>query len=158
MTKQIIASIVLLYSFICYAQIDYKYLYINQINNNIPQDSNIQVFCRTEESEQVEPNLFKVDNRCLNIDIKIQNEKLKINLAQVISDEKFINISIFFRPKTKPNNKIIFTKRGDFIKIQKNCRDTNLCHLITIEFPKIVIVDKKYETTINPIFSKYIVN
>ena len=53
MTKQIIASIVLLYSFICYAQIDYKYLYINQINNNIPQDSNIQVFCRTEESEQV---------------------------------------------------------------------------------------------------------
>ena len=80
MTKQIIASIILLYSFFCYAQTDYRYLYINQINNIIPQDNNIQVFCCTEESEQVEPNLFKVDNRCLNINIKIQNEKLKINL------------------------------------------------------------------------------
>lgn len=156
MIKKIIASMLLLYTFLCYAQIDYKYLYIDQ-TNNILLDNNTQVFCCSKEIRQIEPNLFKIDCKSLNIDVKIQNKIFQINLDKLSDGDKFINLSIFFRPETNSDDVIVFIKRGDLIKkLQGNCKDKSLCHIITLEFPKVIVIDEKYETTINSVFSKYI--
>lgn len=103
-----IIFVVLLYSSFCFGQNGYKYLYIEQTNNEIQIKDDIKVFCcvkgKKYKMEEIEPNLFKID--CEIIEIEIFNKSFLIDLNKYGSRDRFINMSIYLEPETSTEDRM----------------------------------------------------
>lgn len=135
-----------------YSQHKKSYIFFeisNSINVNFFYKKNI----KCDEIEPIERNLFLFNNQKVFF-VEIENKLIKIDLRKYKKD-KFFNVKLELNEKSKG---IVYRyKRGDVIRIEDNCNDEK-CDIVTIEFPKIMFSENQYHTTINDIFSKYILD
>ena len=157
--KTIFLFFLIIFSLKVKAQVDYKYLYITYSDESIYANECIKIYIYKNkeaiELKPIEQNLYKIDRNEKNILIKNSEIDFKINLKKTTRKEKFINISLTIN-SIESKGEILKIKEGDMWKIYDNCDHLKLCNTIVIEFSRVISINKKLKTTINPIFSKYI--
>ena len=139
---------------------EYKYFYIQLYNDDAFSEKKFDdkiIKLYTSENDkitQVEKNLFKIEpnNELKTITLRIADKSISVNLERH-NENKFFNISIFL--PTNSGGQIFEIKRGDVITIQKNC-NSEVCDIISVEFPQIIVVNKEIHIKGNEIFQKYI--
>lgn len=146
MSKINIIVCLFLCSFVFSQDAYYQYVYVNLQNGK----NSLKIFDKNKEILPIENNLFQI-NKGKQILLCISNEHYKINLKSYRTD-KFIQISVI--KNTDAKSFIIKERRGDLVKIYGECKSK--CNEILLEFPQIIIENRKYKTSINDIFSKYI--
>lgn len=139
---------------------EYKYFYIELYNDDAFSEKKLDdkmINLYTSENDkitQVEKNLFKIEpnNELKTITLRIADKSISINLERH-NENKFFDISIFL--PTNSGGQIFQIKRGDVITIQKNC-NSEVCDIISVDFPQIIVVNKEIHIKGNEIFQKYI--
>ncbi|MDM1045916.1 hypothetical protein HX004_14250 [Myroides sp. 1354] len=108
---------------------------------------------KSKEVEPIESNLFMFNNQnpfWVEFDTKL----IEIDLRRY-------KVDVFFNVKLEVNKEskgVVYKyKRGDVIRIDDRCKSEQ-CNVLTVEFPQIISLENGYYTTINDVFTKYILD